>query len=110
VLVRARGADDLAALHDQIEKLYKEGKYPEAIEIAKSSLALAEKQLGADKNLWVAVFLNDLAKPYLAQGRYPEAETLMKRSLGIWEKALGPKHSVVAATFSVVDSSFSPRV
>ena len=42
----AQGADELAALNAQVVKLYQAGKYAEATEIAKRSLALAEKQLG----------------------------------------------------------------
>ena len=38
----AQGADDLAALDAQIGELYQAGKYADATEIAKRSLALAE--------------------------------------------------------------------
>jgi Tetratricopeptide repeat len=45
---RAQGTDDLDALNKQVVTLYSQGKYAEATEIAKRSLALAEKKLGPD--------------------------------------------------------------
>jgi hypothetical protein len=40
---RAQGTDDLYALHKQIATLLPQGKYAEATEIAKGSLALARR-------------------------------------------------------------------
>ena len=85
--------DDLAALNAQVEKLYGEGKYAEATEIAKQSLALAEKKFGTDHPS-VGSSLNNLALLYASQGRYAEAEPLYKRSLALGEKALGPDHQI----------------
>ena len=48
VTARAQGTDDIAALNARVVKLHGEGKYAEAIEIAKRSLALAERQFGPD--------------------------------------------------------------
>ena len=87
----AQGADDLAALNAQVGKLYGEGKYAEATEIGKRSLALSERKLGPDHPN-VGTSLNNLALLYQAQGRYSEAEPLYKRSLALSEKALGPDH------------------
>ena len=87
----AQGADELAALNAQVVKLYQAGKYAEATEIAKRSLALAEKQLGPG-HPDVGASLNNLAALYQSQGRYGEAEPLYKRSLALREKALGPGH------------------
>src|SRR6476619_441018 len=79
---QAQGTDDLAALNQQVVKLYQAGKYAEATDIAKRSLVLAEKQSGSD-HPDVGQSLNNLAWLYNAQGRYAEAEPLLKRSLAI---------------------------
>ena len=83
----AQGTDDLAALNTQVTELYRAGKYAEAAEIAKRSLAVAEKQFGLDHSQ-VGTELNNLAMLYENLGRHREAEPLYKRSLAIWEKAL----------------------
>jgi hypothetical protein len=44
----AQGADDLAALDSQVVELYRAERYAEAMEVAKRSLALAERQFGPD--------------------------------------------------------------
>ena len=95
----SQGADELAALNAQVVKLYGLGKYAEAIEIAKRSLALAEKQLGPD-HPDVGQSLNNLALLYDKQGRYGEAEPLYKRSLALSEKALGPDHPAVGTSLN----------
>ena len=95
----AQGADELAALNAQVEKFYSAGKYAEAIEIAKRSLALAERQSGPD-HPDVGTSLNNLAALYDSQGRYGEAEPLYKRSLALYEKALGPDHPSVGQSLN----------
>jgi CHAT domain-containing protein/tetratricopeptide (TPR) repeat protein len=71
--------------------LFGQGKYAEATEVAKCSLALTEKKFGPE-HPDVGGSLNNLAELYRAQGRYAEAEPLYKRALAIREKALGPDH------------------
>ena len=93
----AQGADELEALNAQIVKLYRAGKYAEAIEIAKRSLAFSEKQLGPDHPA-VGTALNNLALLYRAQGRYGEDEPLYKRSLALRKTALGPDHPDVGTS------------
>ena len=63
---RAQGGNDLAALNAQVVQLYQAGKYAEATEIAKRSLALAEKQSGPDHPS-VGTSLNNLAALYESQ-------------------------------------------
>ena len=64
------------------------GRYAEAEPLFRRSLAIREKQLGAD-HPHVATSLNNLADLYQAMGRYAEAEPLYRRSLEIREKQLG---------------------
>jgi CHAT domain-containing protein/tetratricopeptide (TPR) repeat protein len=95
----AQAPDDLASLNAQFAKLYGEGKYLEATEIANQFLALAERKFGPD-HPYVGTALGNLAMLSRAQGRYPEAEPLMKRSLALYEKALGPDHPWVATSLN----------
>jgi CHAT domain-containing protein/tetratricopeptide (TPR) repeat protein len=99
VSVRAQAPDDLASLNAQVVKLYGQGKYAEATEIAKQFLALAESKFGLDHPS-VGTALNNLAELYLAQGRYAEAEMQYERSLGIREKALGLDHPDVGRSLN----------
>ena len=94
---RAQGAAELGALHTQVKKLYEEGKYADALMIARRSLALAEKLYGPDHQD-VAASLDDTASLYDKQGRYADAEPLYKRSLAIREKAWGPDHPDVGSS------------
>src|SRR5262245_26305695 len=91
--------DGSAALNAEILKLYQEGKYAEAAEIAERQLAIVDKTLGPE-HLSTATSLNTLAILYWNLGRFPEAEPLYKRSLAIREKALGPDHSHVGVTLN----------
>ena len=97
--VRAQTTDDLGALNARVMNLYSQGKYNEATEVAKLSLALAEKKLGPD-HTDVGRALNSLALLYFAGGKYAEAEPLVKRSLGIRERTLGPNHPDVGQSLN----------
>ncbi|BAY28681.1 peptidase-like protein [Nostoc carneum NIES-2107] len=82
-------------LNQQVEQLYQQGKYSEAIPIAERALAIREKILGQE-HPDVAESLNNLALLYSSQGNYAKAEPLYHRSLAIWEKVLGKEHPDVA--------------
>src|SRR5690242_13604256 len=56
----AQAPDDLASLNAQFAKLYGEGKYLEATEIANQFLALAERKFGPD-HPYVGTALGNLA-------------------------------------------------
>ena len=55
--------DEAARLDQQILKLYREGKYDDAIPLAERALAIREKTLGAE-HPDVAIALNGLASLY----------------------------------------------
>ena len=76
---------------EQISRLYGEGKYAAATELAKAELADNLKSLGPD-HPDTAATLNNLAELYRAQRKYDEAEPLYQRALAIREKALGQDH------------------
>jgi tetratricopeptide (TPR) repeat protein/CHAT domain-containing protein len=83
-------------LNEQVNTLYGQGKYTEAIPVAQEALRVAEATLGPE-HPDVARSLNNLARLYDAQGKYAEAEPLFQQALRILEKALGPDHPYVAA-------------
>lgn len=91
--------DKTKRLNQQVGQLYNQGRYQEAIPIAKRALAIKEKTLGPEHPA-VATSLNNLAALYSVLGDYAKAEPLYKRALAICEKALGPEHSHVAASLN----------
>ena len=70
---------------------YEQGKYEQAEQFWKQSLAILEKTLGL-KHPACAETLNDLAVLYFAQGLYRKAQSFCQRALSISEKILGPEH------------------
>jgi tetratricopeptide (TPR) repeat protein len=84
-------------LNQQAIKLYQEGKYAEATEIAQKAINVAEKTFGPN-HANVATSLNNLATLHYALRKYLDAEPLYKRSLEVTEKKLGPEHRSVATT------------
>jgi CHAT domain-containing protein/tetratricopeptide (TPR) repeat protein len=105
---RERGTDDLDALNKQVQTLYSQGKYAEATEIAKRSLALAQKKFAPDHPA-VGTALNNLALLYESQGHYAEAEPLYKRALAILEKSLGPDRPDVGKSLSNLAQLYSAQ-
>ena len=67
----------LKSLNTKAEKLYNEGRYDEALEVAKKALNLPET-VGPDHPS-TATSLNNLAEIYNIQGKYTQAEPLYKR-------------------------------
>jgi CHAT domain-containing protein len=86
-------------LHDQVLELYQQGKYNEAIPLAKKVLAICKQVLG-DNHPLTAQSLNDLARLYKSQGRYAEAEPLYKQALAICKQQLGDNHPDTATSLN----------
>jgi len=91
--------EEAVQLNQVAGRLYREGKYREAVAPAERALALREKALGPN-HPDVAESLNNLAALYRAQGAYAKAEPLYARALEIREKALGPHHPDVAESLN----------
>jgi CHAT domain-containing protein/Tfp pilus assembly protein PilF len=91
--------EEAVQLNKQVEKLYEEGKYQEAVVPAERALAIREKALGPN-HADVAESLNNLALLYQDQGEYAKAEPFHVRALAIREKALGPSHPDVAESLN----------
>jgi CHAT domain-containing protein len=82
-------------LNQQVVQLYNQGRYEDAIPLAKRAVDIREKVQGKN-HPDVATSLNNLALLYVSQGKYTEAERLYQRSLAINEKILGKDHLAVA--------------
>lgn len=84
--VHAQGIE-WETLNDEVNSLYRQGRYDRAVVVAKKALAVAEEAVGPDHPA-VAQSLNNLALLCYAQGQYAQAEPLYKGSLAIREKVL----------------------
>jgi CHAT domain-containing protein/Flp pilus assembly protein TadD len=82
-------------LFTEFPRLYRAGKYDEALQLAERVLEIRERVLGAEHPVVVAT-VNNLAILYQLIGDYTKAESLFQRTLTIMERALGPEHPDVA--------------
>jgi hypothetical protein len=87
----ATAADDpvaeATALNQQVNALFRQGRYPEAEPLAKRALAIREKVLGPD-HPDLAQSLNNLAMLYLADGQLKRAVPAGTRAVEILMKHL----------------------
>src|SRR6185436_9116822 len=81
----------------QVVQFYKEGKYEEALPLAKRALELRETTLGREHVL-VAEALNNLGALYLGRRKYGDSESSFKRALGIYEKVYGTESPKLCTT------------
>ncbi|MEQ8383717.1 MAG: tetratricopeptide repeat protein [Coleofasciculus sp. A1-SPW-01] len=91
--------EEASQLNQQVIELYEQGKYDEAIPLAKRALAIRQQVLGQE-HLDVADSLNNLAFLYKSQGRYSEAEPLYQQALHMRKKLLGDEHPDVAQSLN----------
>ena len=78
-------AAEAERLNAEVLKLYREGKYDEALPVAERVLELREKAFGGE-DLKVAYALVNLANVRERRGEYKEAEPLFTRALAVAEK------------------------
>ena len=93
-------------LNQEAMTLYRQGRYDQAVVVAKKALEIAERDLGPNHPA-VAASLNNLAELYRAQGQNALAEPLYKRSLAIHEKTLGPNHPSVATSLENISALYT---
>ena len=91
--------EEAEALNQQAMKLYKAGRYQEALPLAQQALAIREKALGA-QHPDTANSLNNLAVLYRTMGVYEKALPLYQRALKISEKVLGFQHPKTATNLN----------
>jgi TonB family protein len=84
-----------ARLNADVIRLYREGKFDEALPLARRVLEVREKALGSD-DMAVASALNNLSAIYARKGKAGEAEQLLRRSLAIAEKRVGAESDFAA--------------
>lgn len=95
------GPQDMLALMQRITSLAKEGRYGEAVGLARKLVGEAEKSAGRQSPL-TATTLVVLGQSLQAQGETTEAEAVLRRALAIREKSLGPNHPDVAAVLGTL--------
>lgn len=78
-------AAEAERLNAEVLKLYREGKYDEALPAARRVLELREKALGGE-DIRVAYALANLGNVHARKGEYKEAEPLFTRALALAER------------------------
>jgi CHAT domain-containing protein/Tfp pilus assembly protein PilF len=97
------GSAEAEQMRAQVEGLYREGRYEEAIPLAQRALALSEKTLGPE-HPDTATSLIILGGLYETTGAYAKAEPLFERAVALYEKALGPEHPDTATSLIILAS------
>jgi TonB family protein len=88
---------EASRLSRQVIELYNKDRYDEAIPLAKRSLEIRERALGADDPLTGDALLN-LGSLYSGKKNYGQALSLYKRALAIFEKASTPDNAKISNT------------
>jgi tetratricopeptide (TPR) repeat protein len=91
--------DEFNLLNQQVQTLFKRGKYQEAIPIAEKAAKLA-KRVYSPQHTYTARSLNNLGVLYQATGQYAKAERLLQQALRIRQKVLGPENPDTAASLN----------
>jgi tetratricopeptide (TPR) repeat protein len=78
-------SSDAAKLEVEVIRLYKEGKFDEAMPLAKRVLKIRQTQLPANDPL-LADSMSNVAMIYFARGKFDDATSLLKRALAIYEQ------------------------
>jgi tetratricopeptide (TPR) repeat protein len=91
--------DELNLLNQQVQTLFKQGKYQEAIPHAQKAVELSERVHGPEHPN-TAQCLNNLAVLYRVMGEYAKAEPLYQEALRIRQKVLGPENPNTATSLN----------
>lgn len=79
------------ALNQQIGRLFRSGKYREALPLAQRRLTLCKQILG-EQHRSFAHNLNNLAGCYCETGEYAKAEQFFQKSVALHKRVLGEQH------------------
>jgi hypothetical protein len=96
-VAQTQGPEELGLLNSQLQDLYRQGKYAEAIPVAEKILSTTENLYGL-AHLETTVSLNNLALLYIVKERYVEAESLSRKALEILQNQLGVNQPYAAST------------
>ena len=91
--------NEAAQLDEQIDQLYRQGKYAEAAKFGEQVLTIRKEVLG-EKHPDYAESLNSQAELYCNLGNYTKAETLYLQALAIRKQVLGEEHVSYAASLN----------
>jgi len=94
VTVMANAEAAWRELNEQVQRLYRQGRYAEAKATAENALCVAENSLGTN-HVCTASALDNLAELCRIQSQYAQAEPLYQRALAIREEAYGPSNTAV---------------
>jgi CHAT domain-containing protein len=97
-----------ARLQDQVVTLFRQGRYAEAVNLARQVADLRKQVLG-EKHPRYAVSLNDLARLYSTLGDYARAEPLYRQALALRKQALGEKHPDYAQSLNNLGLLYSSQ-
>src|ERR1700726_5349668 len=81
----ATAQSDLAAMNQQVIRLYQSGQKTEAIALAEKTVAIARQRLGADNKV-TGILLSQLGNLYRDTGRFADAENALKTAVAILER------------------------
>ena len=77
---------ELDGVYQEFRELHAQGRYQDALPVARKALSLAERDYGSDHPN-TATFVSNLATVKQGLEKYAEAESLIKRALAIYEKS-----------------------
>lgn len=93
-------------LSTEVARLYREGKFNEALPLARRAVELRERALGQEHQL-VALALYNLASVQRSLRRFNDAESNYRRALEIHERLSGPDSLQSAATLDALGVLYS---
>jgi len=91
--------EQAAQLNQQVGRLFRSGKYREALPLAQRVATLRKQVLG-EQHPSYARSLTNLAGCYLEIGDYAKAEPLFQKSLALCKQVLGEKHADYAQSLN----------
>jgi len=100
----AKGVDS-NTLNQQVQSLFEQRRYQEAIPLAQKAVELAKRAYGLEHQN-TATSLNNLAELYQAMGEYAKAEPLLQEALRIHQKVVGSQHPDTATSLDNLASLY----
>jgi tetratricopeptide (TPR) repeat protein len=96
---------DAQQLNAQVVQLYRQGKFADAVPLARTALAVLKEVLG-ERHPDYATSLNNLAMLYQAMGDSEKARPLCEQALKLRKEALGERHPHYAQSLNDLASLY----
>jgi tetratricopeptide (TPR) repeat protein len=103
-LPKAINAMRLATIIEEIQKLFEQGKFQEAIPLSKEALLISDNIKNDDLVIEIRSLIATL---YMAQGEYSEAESLYQKSLKNLQSRFSTNHPRVVEKMGALASLYS---